>query len=191
MNLKNLVRLESRNANLEGNRAITIRNLLKASLRMRPDFIVIGEIRGEEALDLLQALNTGHSGFSTGHANSAKDMLSRIETMVLMGMEMPLLAIRAQIASAIDLIVHLGRLRDRSRKVLEILELNGMKDGEIQMNPLFQFEEMDQIDGVIKGRWNQIGQLKHREKLELAGYFSEYEKLSDQERTRCEEEKRE
>ncbi len=175
MNLPNLVRLESRNANLEGGRAITIRNLLKASLRMRPDFIVIGEIRGEEALDLLQALNTGHSGFSTGHANSSKDMLSRIETMVLMGMEMPLLAIRGQIASAIDIIVHLGRLRDRSRKVLEVSEVLSVEEGEIQMNPLFQFEEIEEIKGEIKGQWKQVGVLHKRDKLMLSGFEGEYE----------------
>ena len=138
----NLVTLEARNANLEGEREITIRDLIKTSLRMRPDRIIVGEIRGAEAIDMLQAMNTGHDGsLSTGHANSPGDMLSRLETMVLMGMELPLTAVRRQIASGVDLIVHLGRLRDGSRKVLEIVELDGMEQGEIRLRPLFTFEE--------------------------------------------------
>lgn len=178
--MPNLVRLESRNANMEGENQITIRDLLKASLRMRPDFIVIGEIRGEEALDMLQALNTGHSGFSTGHANHCKDMLSRIETMVLMGMEMPLPAIRSQIASAIDVIVHLGRLRDRSRKVLEITEILSYEDGEIQTNCLFRFKETGEEGGKIKGEWVKKGRWKRIEKLELSGHLSDYQAIEQE-----------
>lgn len=178
--MPNLVRMESRNANMEGNNKIAIRDLLKASLRMRPDFIIVGEVRGEEALDMLQALNTGHSGFSTGHANHCYDMLSRIETMVLMGMDMPLPAIQGQIASAIDIIVHLGRLRDRSRKVLEIMEVLSYRDGKIQTNLLFQFEESEEKNGKIYGRWEQKGNLIHRDKLALSGYLSTYTKIEQE-----------
>lgn len=178
--MSNLVRMESRNANMEGNNKIAIRDLLKASLRMRPDFIIVGEVRGEEALDMLQALNTGHSGFSTGHANHCYDMLSRIETMVLMGMDMPLPAIQGQIASAIDIIVHLGRLRDRSRKVLEIMEVLSYRDGKIQTNLLFQFEESEEKNGKIYGRWEQKGNLIHRDKLALSGYLSTYTKIEQE-----------
>lgn len=178
--MPNLVRMESRNANMEGNNKISIRDLLKASLRMRPDFIIVGEVRGEEALDMLQALNTGHSGFSTGHANHCYDMLSRIETMVLMGMDMPLPAIQGQIASAIDIIVHLGRLRDRSRKVLEIMEVLSFQDGKIQTNLLFQFEESEEKEGKIYGTWEQKGNLIHRDKLALAGHLSRYTKIEQE-----------
>ena len=121
----NLVRLEARNANVEGTGAITIRDLLKSSLRMRPSRIIVGEVRGSEAIDMLQSLNTGHCGASSGHSNSPEDMLSRLETMVLMGMDIPLAAIRRQIASGIDIFVHLGRLRDKSRKVLKMVEVLG------------------------------------------------------------------
>lgn len=178
--MSNLVRMESRNANMEGNNRISIRDLLKASLRMRPDFIIVGEVRGEEALDMLQALNTGHSGFSTGHANHCYDMLSRIETMVLMGMDMPLPAIQGQIASAIDIIVHLGRLRDRSRKVLEIMEVLSFQDGKIQTNLLFRFEESEEREGKIYGTWEQKGNLIHRDKLALAGHLSMYTKIEQE-----------
>ncbi len=178
--MPNLVRMESRNANMEGNNKIAIRDLLKASLRMRPDFIIVGEVRGEEALDMLQALNTGHSGFSTGHANHCYDMLSRIETMVLMGMDMPLPAIQGQIASAIDIIVHLGRLRDRSRKVLEIMEVLSFQDGKIQTNLLFQFEEKEEKEGKIYGTWEQKGNLIHRDKLALAGHLSTYTQIEQE-----------
>ena len=140
--VSNLVRLEARNVNVEGSNAITIRELIRSSLRMRPDRILVGEVRGEEAIDMLQAMNTGHDGsLSTGHSNSPKDMLSRLETMVLMGMDMPVTAIRAQIASAIDIIVHLGRLRDKTRRVLEIVEVLEYKDGAIGMNVLYRFIE--------------------------------------------------
>lgn len=137
----NLVRLESRNANGEGEGAVTIRDLIKAALRMNPSRIVVGEVRGGEAFDLLTAFNTGHSGMGTGHANSPQDMLSRLESMVLMAAELPLGAIRSQICAAIDIIVQLGRLRDKSRRVLSIVELTGIAQGEIRLRPLFMFQE--------------------------------------------------
>ncbi len=142
-NIPNLVRLETRNANSSGAGAITMKDLIKASLRMRPERIVVGEVRGAEALDMLQAMNTGHDGsLSTGHANSARDMLSRLETMVLGGEAgLPLEAIRQQIASAVDIIIHLSRLRDKSRKTMEITEVVGLENGSITLNPLFEFRE--------------------------------------------------
>ena len=170
----NLVQLEARNANVEGCKEITIRDLIKSSLRMRPDWIVVGEVRGEETVDMLQAMNTGHMSMSTGHANSAGDMLSRLETMVLMGMEIPLSAVRGQIASGIDIIVHLGRLRDRSRKLLEICELEKELDpltGKICVNQLFRFEENDvDKEGRIVGSWRKTAELKNTEKLVAAGF---------------------
>lgn len=175
--IDNLIRLEVRNANVEGNNQISIRDLIKSSLRMRPGFLIVGEVRGAEALDMLQALNTGHSGFSTGHANSAKDMLSRIETMVLMGMDMPLAAIRSQIASAIDIIVHLGRLRDRTRRVLEISEISSIETGEIILNSIFHFAEEGDLDGLVKGELIFANGLEHTTKLQDAGYFNEYQEL--------------
>lgn len=172
----NLVTLEARNANLEGEREITIRDLLKTSLRMRPDRIIVGEIRGAEAIDMLQAMNTGHDGsLSTGHANSPTDMLSRLETMVLMGMDLPLTAVRRQIASGVDLIVHLGRLRDGSRKVLEIVELTGMEQGEICLRSLFRFEEdpgQEKAEKVM-GQLRRTEGLLHTEKLRAAGIREE------------------
>ena len=168
--IENLVRLEARNANVEGCRPITIRDLIKSALRMRPDRIVVGEVRGSEAIDMIQAMNTGHDGsMSTGHANSAGDMLARLETMILMGMNLPLPAIRGQIASAIDLIVHLGRLRDRSRKLLEISEVTGMQDGCIMTAPIFRFCENGEKDGKIIGSWERTGRLSSRDKLAMAG----------------------
>ena len=169
--LPNLVRLETRNSNVEGCREITIRELIKASLRMRPDRIVVGEVRGAEAIDMLQCMNTGHDGsMSTGHANSGKDMLSRLENMVLMGMEIPLPAIRQQIASGVDIIVHLGRLRDKSRRVLEIAEVAGCEANEIKLNPLFVFEETGEDSrGNILGRLQRKGELLHENKLKAAG----------------------
>ena len=168
--IENLVRLEARNANVEGCRPITIRDLIKSALRMRPDRIVVGEVRGSEAIDMIQAMNTGHDGsMSTGHANSAGDMLARLETMILMGMDLPLPAIRGQIASAIDLIVHLGRLRDRSRKLLEISEVTGMQDGCIMTAPIFRFCENGEKDGKIIGSWERTGRLSSRDKLAMAG----------------------
>lgn len=170
--IANLVRLETRNANGEGEGAIEISDLIRASLRMRPDRIIVGEVRGKECLDMLQALNTGHSGsLSTGHANSPKDMLSRLETMTLMGADLPLPAVRSQIASAIDILVHLGRLRDRSRKVLEIVEIGGYHDGEIELNPLYRFEEeAGAVSRTVQGKLKKTGSLKHTEKLRAAGY---------------------
>lgn len=165
-NVENLVRLEARNANLEGKNEISIRDLLKSALRMRPDRIIVGECRGPEALEMLQAFNTGHDGScSTGHSNSCKDMLSRLETMVLMGAEIPLPAVRQQIASGIDIIVQLGRLRDKTRKLLEITEVEGIEDGEIKLNPLYQFKELGEENGRIFGQWKKVGELIHTEKL--------------------------
>ena len=177
----NLVRLETRNANAEGEGAIEISDLIRASLRMRPDRIMVGEVRGKECLDMLQALNTGHAGsLSTGHGNSPKDMLSRLETMTLMAGELPLMAVRSQIASALDIMVHLGRLRDKSRKVLEIVEVGDFENGEIQLNPLFRFEEeadedQKKRDGgrrreKVKGSLVKVGSLRSVEKLRQAGY---------------------
>lgn len=169
-NIKNLVRLEARMANSEGNNAVAIRDLIKSSLRMRPDRIVVGEVRGAEALDMLQAMNTGHDGsLSTGHSNSPKDMLTRLETMVLMGMNMPIDAIRTQIASAIDIIVHLARQRDKSRKVVQIAEVGDYKNGEIELTPLFRFVEKGK-DGRILGELvRQNADIKRTEKLKSAG----------------------
>lgn len=169
-NMSNLVRLEVRNANSEGNNEITMRDLIKTSLRMRPDRIIVGEVRDAAAIDMLQAMNTGHEGsLSTGHANSPADMLSRLETLVLMGAELPLLAVRKQIASAIDIIIHLGRLRDKSRRVLEVTEVLDCRDGEILLNPLYQFEELGEEDGRVKGRWNKVNDLISTQKLKRAG----------------------
>lgn len=176
----NLVRLEARNANVEGAGEISIRDLIKAALRMRPDRIIVGEVRSAEAIDMLQALNTGHDGsLSTGHANSPKDMLSRLETMVLMGMELPLPAIQRQIASGIDIIVHLGRLRDKSRKVLEVVEVLDYKDGEIKLQTLIQYQEMEEQDGKIIGEWRNVHELSHRQKLEASGYQKERMGIDD------------
>lgn len=161
--IDNLVSLETRNANATGAGRITIKDLIKSSLRMRPERIIVGEVRGEEALDMLQAMNTGHDGsLSTGHANSVKDMLSRLETMVLQGSEaLPLIAIRQQIASAIDIVIHLSRLRDHSRKTMEICEVVGMKDGEIQLNPLYVFQEnenstLEKVSGQLVRTENKM-----------------------------------
>jgi len=166
----NLVRLEARNANVEGSGEITLRDLLKSSLRMRPSRIIVGEVRGSEAIDMLQSLNTGHCGASSGHSNSPRDMLSRLETMVLMGMEMPLPAIQRQIASAIDIIVHLGSIRDKSRKVVQIVEVLGYEDHEIQMQTLYEFQEREIINGKIQGEWVKVNDLQKKEKLLAAGY---------------------
>lgn len=170
----NLVRLETRNANTEGVVPITIRDLIRTALRMRPERIVVGECRGAEALDVLQAMNTGHDGsLSTGHANSCRDMLSRLETMVLMGMELPLPAIRSQIASGIDILVHLGRLRDKSRRVLSIAEIIGMTDGEIALRELFRFEETGEECGLVQGSLVRTAGLQNTEKCRRAGFLSE------------------
>lgn len=174
----NLVSMETRNANAAGAGQITIRDLIKSSLRMRPERIVVGEVRGAEALDMLQAMNTGHDGsLSTGHANSTKDMLSRLETMVLQGAEgLPLEAVRQQIGSAIDIMIHLSRLRDHSRKTMEITEVCGYEHGEIVLNPLFVFEEdenstMEKVSGSLKRTKNS---LKNDFKLRLAGIYEDF-----------------
>ena len=172
----NLVRLETRNANTEGVTPITIRDLIRTALRMRPERIIVGECRGAEALDVLQAMNTGHDGsLSTGHANSCKDMLSRLETMVLMGMELPLSAIRSQIASGIDILIHLGRLRDKSRKVLKIAEIAGMEQGEVMLHELFRYEESGEEARHVRGTLMRTGRLMHTEKCERAGMNPEKE----------------
>lgn len=171
-NVANLVRLEARNANVEGKNAVTIRDLIKASLRMRPDRIIVGEVRGAETVDMLQAMNTGHDGsLSTGHANSPADMLSRMQTMVLMGMDMLVSAIKQQIASAIDIIVHLGRIRDKSRKVLQIAEVDGLVDGEIQLHPLFEFKETGEDENNrVQGTLNKTANGLHQyHKMQAAG----------------------
>lgn len=171
--VENLVSLETRNANASGAGQITIRDLIKSSLRMRPERIVVGEVRGGEALDMLQAMNTGHDGsLSTGHANSTRDMLSRLETMVLQGADgLPLEAIRQQIASAVDIIIHLSRLRDKSRKTMEITEVLGYEDGKIVLNPLYVFEEdenstLEKVSGSLKRTENKM---INTFKLQLAG----------------------
>lgn len=165
--IENLIRLETRNENVEGCHAITIRDLIKSSLRMRPDRIIVGEVRGSEAVDMITAFNTGHDGsMSTGHANSARDMLSRLENMILMGMDIPLAAVKQQIASAIDIMIHLGRIRDKSRRVLEITEIDGIQDGEIKMHTLYEFtEDASPRIGILQKK----GQLQHVEKLKAAG----------------------
>jgi pilus assembly protein CpaF len=168
----NLVRMETRNANTEGKGEITIRDLIRSSLRMRPNRIIVGEVRGAEALDMLQAMNTGHDGsLSTGHANSAEDMLSRLETMVLTGASLPVEVIRKQICSAIDVMVHLTRLRDGSRRVTEISEIAGLNGGEVQLNPLFKFiERGENKDGKVIGELHSTGNsLKFAHKLTMAG----------------------
>ncbi len=165
---ENLVRLETRNANMEGVMPITIRQLIFTALRMNPDRIIVGECRGEEALDMLQAMNTGHDGsLSTGHANSTLDMIKRLETMVLMGMDLPLTAVRQQIASGIDILIHLGRTPDRKRRVLEICEIVGIENNEVVLSPLFSYE----------GRLVKKNKLMHKEKLFAAG--REVEKRSE------------
>ncbi len=177
--IPNLVRLETRGANAEGEGAVEISDLIRASLRMRPNYLIVGEVRGKECLDMLQALNTGHFGLSTGHGNSARDMLSRLETMTLMAADIPLTAVRGQIASAIDVLVHLGRLRDRSRRVLEITEVTGYEEGEIRLNPLYRFEERGDADETrrpgsakqrVHGSLTAVGMLQKQEKLRAAGY---------------------
>jgi pilus assembly protein CpaF len=178
-NVENLVSLETRNANSAGAGAVTIRDLIKSSLRMRPDRIIVGEVRGAEALDMLQAMNTGHDGsLSTGHANSTQDMLSRLETMVLQGAEgLPLAAIRQQISSAVDIIIHLSRLRDHSRKTMAITEVLGLDDkGQIVLNPLYQFVEdkhstLERVSGQLIRTSNEM---KNIQKLQLAGVKKKY-----------------
>lgn len=172
--IPNLVRLETRASGTEDCREITIRDLIRASLRMRPSRIIVGEVRGEEAFELLTCLNTGHDGsISTCHANSTRDTISRLETMVLMGMDLPLQAIRRQIASGIDLIVYLGRLRDKSRRLLEITEITGMEGEQVALNPLFLFRETGEVSGRICGIQEKIGDMKKIEKFSRAGILAE------------------
>ena len=169
--ISNLVRMEARAARAGGCGEISIRDMIRASLRMRPDRIIVGEVRGPEAIDMLQAMNTGHDGsMSTGHANSARDMMSRLETMVMMGsMELPLGAIRGQIGSALDIVTFLGRLRDRSRKVLEVVQVTGTEKGEIRMRTLYRFRETGMRDGKITGIWEQVEELLVTDKIRRAG----------------------
>ena len=173
--VKNLVRLEARDANIEGKNEVTIRDLIRASLRMRPDRIIVGEVRGKETLDMVQAMSTGHDGsLSTGHGNSPKDMMSRLETMVLMGIDMPVAAIRQQLTSAIDIIIHLGRLRDKTRRVLQIAEVVGVSRGEVKFNKLFEFAENAESNGRVLGELKATGnKLVNTQKMYFAGYGQE------------------
>ena len=185
--IDNLVSLEARSANVEGENAVSIRDLIKTSLRMRPSRIIVGEVRDEAAIDMLTAMNTGHDGsLSTGHANSARDMLTRLETMVLMGADMPVLAIRQQIASAVDIVVQLGRLRDRSRRCIEISEVTGLEGGEFVMNKLYEFHEsnMGKDRGRVEGMLRKINDLHNTSKLVAAGLISVNES-SDSRRDVC------
>ncbi len=168
----NMVRLEARNANLEGEGAVTIRDLIKSALRMRPDRIIVGEVRGDETVDMISsAMLNGHSGsMSTGHANSPADMLNRLETMMMMGIDLPLTAIQRQIASALDIIVHLGRMRDKSRKVFEITEVLDYTDGKIWLRTLYKYQEEGVENGKIKGTLMKVEELARRDKLLAAGY---------------------
>lgn len=166
LGVENLVRLEAREATMEGKLEVSIRDLVRTALRMRPDRIIVGECRGKEALEVLQSFGTGHDGsFSTGHANSAKDMISRLETMALMAGEMPLMAIRSQIASGVDIIIHLGRLRDKSRKLLQIMEVEGIRNGEVSLRTIYEYQENEG-----KGRWQKREELLHQDKMSRAGF---------------------
>ena len=169
--VSNLVKLETRNATTEGDHSISIRDLIRTSLRMRPDRIIVGEVRGEEAVDLLQSMNTGHDGaMSSGHSNSPLDMLRRLETMVLMGLDMPIQAIRGQITSAVDILIHLGRMRDKSRRVLEISEVLPLRNNNYQLNKIFWFEEIGQEEGRVIGKLSGGKErLKNKQKLVMAG----------------------
>lgn len=172
--IPNLVRLETRNANVEGENAISMSQLIKTALRMRPSRIIIGEVRDAAAMDMANSMLTGHDGsISTGHGNSAREMLLRLETMILMGYDMPVLAIRQQLAAAIDVIIHVGRLRDNSRRVLEICEVDGVKDGEIITHSLFQFKEYSEEDGKVLGQIEKTGELKSVRKLLQSGWRGE------------------
>lgn len=173
--VKNLVRLEARDANIEGKNEVTIRDLIRASLRMRPDRIIVGEVSGKETLDMVQAMSTGHDGsLSTGHGNSPKDMMTRLETMILMGIDMPVAAIRQQLTSAIDIIIHLGRLRDKTRRVLQIAEIVGVSRGEVKFNKLFEFAENAESNGRVLGELKATGnKLVNTQKMYFAGYGQE------------------
>ena len=169
--IPNLVRLETRNANVEGDNAISMSQLIKAALRMRPDRIIVGEVRDAAAMDMANSMLTGHDGsISTGHGNSAKEMMLRLETMILMGYDMPVIAIRQHIAAAIDIVVHLGRLRDNSRRVLEVCEITGVVNGEIKMHTIFKFHEYSEEQGKIKGALERAGELMNIQKLLHSGW---------------------
>lgn len=174
--LDNLVTLETRNSNREGCEEISVRDLIKTSLRMRPDRIIVGEVRGMEAVDMLQALNTGHDGsMSTAHANSAGDLLFRLESMVLMGIDIPLSAVRRQIASGVDIIVHVSRMRDLSRRVEEIREIIGCDEEGIQTRVLYAFEEeVENEKGEVKGELRKKNELFHVQKIKKAGLWEKY-----------------
>ena len=177
LGIENLIRMETRNANLEGGKGITIRDLIKTSLRMRPSRIIVGEVRGEEVSDMIgSAMNCGHDGsMSSAHANSAADMLLRLENMFLMSAPLPVDAIRRQVASGVDMIVHLGRLRDKSRKVLEITEIEGIEKEEIRLNPLFLFQESSEKKSEkVEGKLKRVGELIHTYKMENAGIIPPY-----------------
>ena len=167
--LPNLVRLETRVASVEGCQEITIRDLIRTSLRMRPSRLIVGEVRGKEAIDMLQSVNVGHCGMTTIHANSIRDVVSRLETLVLMGMEIPIPAVRRQISAGFDLMVHLGRLRDGTRRVLEIAEPLPFTEGEIQFRSLYRFREVAEREGRIIGELEKVGELMQKEKLRAAG----------------------
>lgn len=174
--IENLVRMETKNASTENGKTISIRDLIKTSLRMRPDRIIVGEVRGAEAMDMVcSAMNCGHDGsMSTVHANNAKDTLLRLETMILMAAQLPILAIRQQISSGVDIIIHLGRLRDKSRRVLEIVEVVGMNAEEIIINPIYQFvEEKGREENRVYGQLQKIGELKNVGKLQRLGIYEE------------------
>ena len=167
--LPNLVRLETRVASVEGCQEITIRDLIRTSLRMRPTRLIVGEVRGKEAIDMLQSVNVGHCGMTTIHANSIRDVVSRLETLVLMGMEIPIPAVRRQISAGFDLMVHLGRLRDGTRRVLEIAEPLPFTEGEIKFRSLYRFREVAEREGRVIGELEKVGELMQKEKLRAAG----------------------
>ena len=174
--VRNLVRLECRDANVSGGNRITIRDLIKTSLRMRPTRVIVGEVRDAAAIDMLQAMQTGHDGSASSiHANSDEDVLSRLETMVLMGMDIPLAAVKKQITQGVDIIIHLGRLRDNSRRVLSISEVKGMEQNDICLNRLFEFTETGEVKGRVQGYLKNVGQLIHTEKLVYSGNLPLYE----------------
>ncbi len=168
--IPNLVRLETRNANVEGENAVTMSALIKAALRMRPTRIIVGEVRDAAAMDMMNSMLTGHDGsLSTGHGNSAKEMMLRLETMILMGYDMPVAAIRQQLCAAIDIVIHLGRLRDNSRRVLEVCEVMRVEGEEIVLSPIYEFREKGEKDGMIKGKLEKVGELQSTDKLARKG----------------------
>ena len=168
--IPNLVRLETRNANVEGENAVSMSALIKAALRMRPTRIIVGEVRDAAAMDMMNSMLTGHDGsLSTGHGNSAKEMMLRLETMILMGYDMPVAAIRQQLCAAIDIVIHLGRLRDNSRRVMEVCEVMRVENGEIVLSPLYEFRETGERDGRIIGKLEKVGELYSTEKLARSG----------------------